>query len=285
MIKRELSKKCYTPYDYQKINDKLIPGFCYENFKSIFSEGRVIAFVSGNILMDRSVKSIDKFYKSLNIGGVHELQIKDEIKEIKYPYLKEVRNKNKLEQNSIMLLAYKFYKIRTGVTEDWAKKRIFIDILSPIMDNQYFSQLRTVEQLGYIVKCRTFTLAHEYTKTFYMNFLIQSPTKKGKELLERTNLFIETQLNDYIENLGVDDFEKRKKSIALSLKEDFIGLHDLNIHLYHQIVDETFIFNINDIIIEELSRFTLEEFKNMFHRYITTNTNKAAFILDSDSKN
>ena len=76
----------------------------------------------------------------------------------------------------------------TGKTE--IVSRIANRILNPRRSGWYFYKLRTIEQLGYVAKIRTLILDNNYYSNGVIQFLIQSPSKKSKYLINRTKEFI-----------------------------------------------------------------------------------------------
>lgn len=109
-------------------------------------------------------------------------------------------------------------------------------LLDQILHEPCFDQLRTKEQLGYIV----FSGAKASTTTLGFRFLIQS--EKTVQYLEGR---IESFLSNYVETLeqmGDTDFESHKRSLVIKLLEKMKNLDQETNRLWSQIANEYYDF-------------------------------------------
>ena len=94
------------------------------------------------------------------------------------------------EQNTIMSLNYNLFTIRKTNGFNWKSKILFARLCAAILSYKYFYELRTQQQLGYIVRCKLVTFVINSNITCVLQFLIQSPVKKAKDLINLTQDFI-----------------------------------------------------------------------------------------------
>lgn len=90
-----------------------------------------------------------------------------------------------------------------------------------IAQNEFFDQLRTKEQLGYVVRC----LLRFINNTHFITFEVQS-TKATDFLEQRIKTFVHWLL-DYIAQMDIDQFETHKQSLIDTYTEPFFNLDEL----------------------------------------------------------
>lgn len=102
-------------------------------------------------------------------------------------------------------------------------------LLHQVSHELFFNQLRTMEQLGYIVSC----FVRSFSSAQYLVFTVQS--ERSVEFLEnRISEFI-IFIKDFIKNMGPDEFNNFKESLACSYEEPIMNLEDLSGYCYSQL--------------------------------------------------
>jgi insulysin len=101
-------------------------------------------------------------------------------------------------------------------------KRSAQEILSGVLRESFFDELRTKQKTGYIVQSD----ATELEENLFQYFLVQSNSHHPEELLYRFELFIEEFAHVLPEKISSERFETLKQSQVSSLKNRFCNLKD-----------------------------------------------------------
>ena len=138
-----------------------------------------------------------------------------------------------------------------------------------IGDN-FFNELRTQEQLGYITKHFHRCLGSSiYQKNFYC-FLVQSNVQSSTYLYNRIGRFI----CDMLVKMGnYDDkkFTELKETFRNKLLKPLNNLYEQESIYMAEIVSDEFIFDRKELILSELDNYTLERMKVDTTKYISIN--------------
>jgi insulysin len=99
-------------------------------------------------------------------------------------------------------------------SDDSLAQRAFMGLSAQILRNAYFNDLRTEQQLGYVVMA-TPTVLH---RRGGLSFIVQSPVTGPGELFEITRRFLETYRNE-LATMPADEFEAHKQGLISQLLE------------------------------------------------------------------
>lgn len=102
-------------------------------------------------------------------------------------------------------------------------------LIYQIANERFFNELRTNENLGYIVKNATM----QYYTARFLQFIVQS--KKSVEFLEERILKFVVDLKAWIKNMSDEEFNGFKNSLIGSYKMPIVNLEDL----------DSFVFNLH----------------------------------------
>ncbi|RID48912.1 hypothetical protein BRARA_I05386 [Brassica rapa] len=144
--------------------------------------------------------------------------------------VRDVNVKNKSETNSVVEL---YYQIEPEEAQS-TKMKAMLDLFHEIIEEPLFNQLRTKEQLGYVVECgpRFTYRVHGFC------FCVQSSKYGPVHLFGRIDNFIKD-----IEGLLIQSFgDYRSGVIARLLEKDPSLLSETN-ELWSQIVDKRYMFH------------------------------------------
>ncbi|KAK7206436.1 a-pheromone processing metallopeptidase Ste23 [Myxozyma melibiosi] len=156
--------------------------------------------------------------------------------------------------------------------------RTTLSVLAQIINEPAFNQLRTKEQLGYVVFSGI-----RLTKTLAgLRVLIQS--EKSTEYLEsRIDAFFD-KVGDILKQMPADEYEKQVKSIIAKRKEKFKNLNEESNHYWNHISSGYYDFFRDDIDIELLGEIKKEEVIDLFYKYVhKSSKERAAAIVQLQS--
>lgn len=100
------------------------------------------------------------------------------------------------------------------------QKRSAQEVLSAILKEAFFNELRTKQKTGYIAQSD----GTEIEERLFQYFLVQSNSHQPEELLFRFEQFIEEFTHALAENISLERFETIKASLIASLKTRFRNL-------------------------------------------------------------
>ncbi|EEA08568.1 peptidase M16 inactive domain-containing protein, partial [Cryptosporidium muris RN66] len=146
-----------------------------------------------------------------------------------------------------------------------------------LFNEKFFSDLRTKQQLGYIVNSSPSNVGDQ---VLCYIFIIQSSQYDVKYITERILDFHENKFN--IHNIDIESFELARKSIISQLKIPPRSLGNLGKMYVSEIVMKRFNFNWKEIRINYLQNLKYEEFIEWFNK---TFSNSPKLITTVQSQN
>ncbi|KFK43001.1 hypothetical protein AALP_AA1G066600 [Arabis alpina] len=179
--------------------------------------------------------------------------------------VRDVNVKNKSETNSVVEL---YYQIEPEETQSTRMKAL-LDLFHEIIEEPLFNQLRTKEQLGYVVQCgpRLTYRIHGFC------FCVQSSKYGPVHLLGRVDNFIK-DIEKLLKQLDNESFEDyRSGMIAKLLEKDPSLLSETN-ELWSEIVDKRYMFDYSHKEAEELKTIQKKDVINWYKTYFKESSPK-----------
>jgi secreted Zn-dependent insulinase-like peptidase len=220
------------------------------------------------LVIANTVKRFTKKYKPVNNISFHNNIINDMIS---HNINKQIENPN--ETNSAIGLYFKIDYVKSNKKNlDWCKLLCISNILHIILDTKFMDQLRTSEQLGYIVYSRSFNIGYLSNPLLVYSFVVQSDVKNSQYIFDRIELFIKNGIN-ILENENITGFNKIKKYLIDAIQKPSENLYELYILNKNKIFYENKIWNLEDIFANTYKEITLEDVIGFYKKYILdTNT-------------
>ncbi|XP_010480372.1 PREDICTED: nardilysin-like [Camelina sativa] len=226
------------------------------------------ALCHGNLSEDEAVNISNIFKNSLTVEPLpskcrHGEQI------TRFPVsaklVRDVSVKNKSETNSVIEL---YYQIEPEEAQS-TRMKAMLDLFHEIIEEPLFNQLRTKEQLGYVVECgpRLTYRVHGFC------FCVQSSKYGPVHLLGRVDNFIK-EIEVLLEQLDEESFEDyRSGMIARLLEKDPSLLSETN-ELWSQIVDKRYMFDFSHKEAEELRNIQKKDVIKWYKTYFIESSPK-----------
>ncbi|KAI5961327.1 STE23 [Candida theae] len=176
------------------------------------------------------------------------------------------------------------YYLQFSPTNDDVKLRVLTDLLATIIREPCFNQLRTKEQLGYVV----FSGLRKGRTSIGFRILVQS--ERSSEYLEyRIDEFL-TKFGKYVNHeLTDENFDKFKQALIDAKLQKIKHLGEETSRLWNSITDGYYEFDARQKHASLLEKITKEEFIRFFSEYVTgveTNNNQKSgkFVLHLKSQ-
>ncbi|PRQ34785.1 putative insulysin [Rosa chinensis] len=180
--------------------------------------------------------------------------------------IRDVSVKYKTETNSVIQLCF---QIERAVGIDSTRLRALIDLFDEIIDEPLYDQLRTKEQLGYVVQCDWEVIFGVFG--FY--FIVQSSEYNPIYLQRRVDNFI-NGLEDILQGLDDDSFENYRGGLmAKLLVKNSSLIHETN-RFWNQIIHKRYTFDYAKRVAEELSSLQKEDVVNFYKTYLQQSSPK-----------
>ncbi len=129
-----------------------------------------------------------------------------------------------------------------------------IYMLYQLLEAPFFHQLRTVEQLGYIVYASPYVSLN----TPYVALIIESPTTSVAEIINRINVFL-SGFKEKIANLTEEEFEAAKKGLIIKTDKKDDTLEDRSNRYWTEIDRKNYNFDSRKQLIQAIKALTLEQ--------------------------
>ncbi|URE23096.1 Peptidase M16 inactive domain, partial [Musa troglodytarum] len=173
---------------------------------------------------------------------------------------RSVSVKNEREVNSVVEL---YFQIEQDVGMEATRLRAITDLFSNIIEEPCFDQLRTKEQLGYVVESGP---RMTYRVLGYC-FRIQSSKYSPLYLHDRINNFI-NGLQDLLDCLDDESFESHRSGlIAEKLEKDPSLTYETG-HHWSQIVEKRYLFDMLKVEAEELKTIEKSDVIDWYKKYL-----------------
>lgn len=174
--------------------------------------------------------------------------------------VRDVSVKNKLERNSVLEL---YFQIEPEVGTESIRLKALIDLFDEIIDEPLFNQLRTKEQLGYVVQC-----SPRVTYRIYgFCFSVQSSEYSPIFLQERFENFI-SGLEELLLGLDEASFENYKNGLIAKLLEKDPSLSYETNRIWNQIIDKRYVFDFSQKEAEELKSIQKKDIIDWYKTYL-----------------
>ncbi|KAK1353121.1 Insulinase Peptidase family M16 family protein [Heracleum sosnowskyi] len=168
--------------------------------------------------------------------------------------------KNKLEPNSVVEL---YYQIEPELEADLPRLKALIDLFDEIVEEPLFNQLRTKEQLGYVVDCSP----RVTYRILGFCFRVQSSEYNPIHLQGRIDEFINS-LENLLNGLDDESFMNYKSGLTAKLLEKDPSLAYETNRFWGQIVDQRYVFDLSEKEATELDSIRKSDVVNWYKTYL-----------------
>ncbi|KAL3850535.1 hypothetical protein ACJIZ3_012417 [Penstemon smallii] len=217
----------------------------------------------GNFLEEEALHVSDIFRSNLSIQPLpFELRHKEFVMCLpsSADLVRDVRVKNKLETNSVVEL---YFQIEPEDGTKLIKLKALTDLFEEIVEEPLYNQLRTKEQLGYVVDSST----RVTYRVLGFCFRIQSSEYNPVYLQGRIDNFINS-LEELLNGLDQESFENYKNGLVGKLLEKDPSLSYETDRFWGHIVDKRYMFDLSEKEAQELVGIQKSDIIDWYHTYL-----------------
>jgi len=178
-----------------------------------------------------------------------------------------------IDHNDSAIIDY--YQAPNDSTDTQARNLLLLQIL----ENPFFNQLRTIDQLGYVVYI---TLSRNL-RIPGLRFVIQSPVKAPEQLLERINVFIEQQY-EQIKAMDEASLEEYKQAILTRLLEKDKRLSERTQRYRNSLALKYLNFNHRQELATAIGALTLEDVSKYYQVLLLDNDKRRIIVSSTGNK-
>jgi insulysin len=227
-----------------------------KHYYNLFDNVNVKVVTVGNILQNEIIDVQQFFDTAADLSKYDHLIKTDPVFGI-YDY----KNYNSKDENEAVGMYYQVFN--DNYDYNLVSK---LYLLGTLIKEPFFDQLRTKEQLGYLVTSSVYSIIDSYG----LIFMIQSPVQNSKYLAERITLF----LNEFKSKLeSYSDFEIQKNSLIMELSEPDKRIGQLGSRIIREISNEKYEYDRKEKIIKIITELNLTDIISFFKEYVLNNKN------------
>lgn len=156
----------------------------------------------------------------------------------------------------------RFYQLDTS-KYDFYKGHAMLLVISQLLNSQCYSQLRSIDKLGYIVRCDSVIHRGGHSSSAMGYEIIVQSSLPAAHVSERMHLFIETQLKK-IKDLSDKEFDQLVSLNLENLKILPKSMQDMASFWWSEIVSEEYMFYRKQLLRSIMKKLTKDEFVDFF---------------------
>ncbi|MCP4298421.1 MAG: hypothetical protein GY786_22780, partial [Proteobacteria bacterium] len=268
-----LSDPLWHTDDYLGVIDQITPEQ-QQAFQPELLDNTIIEILAYGNFSIKGVQQIAKQLKSAfqQSEGDREKTIIE--KTVALPQLKPFIYRFPIEDLNTAVLLY----FQSGPQN--TKQSVTINLLQQIIEKPFYYQLRTMEQLGYIV----WSGQRKINKIDGMYFLVQSGNQSASHLQERIETFL-INFRKKLSQLSKAEFENFRESTIARKKEQSKTLNEATNVIWQVIDDRSYDFKVRENEIEALYKITQGEVMELYDRLFISSTEKSSLFIQALGKN
>ncbi|MCH2158728.1 MAG: insulinase family protein [Oleiphilaceae bacterium] len=145
-----------------------------------------------------------------------------------------------------------------GETKSYSERALY-SLMSQAIGNDYYAQLRTEKQLGYIV----FATPYPLLEVPGIAFIVQSPSASTDQLFNETRTFLNAQV-DRINSLSEEEFARYKKAVISRLEEKETNIGQRSNRYWSEIDKKAAKFDSEEQMINAIEAITIDNFRSFY---------------------
>ncbi|WP_338041433.1 insulinase family protein [Marinomonas foliarum] len=220
--------------------------------KKARNEFDIVAYSTGNITKQQSTQLAQSIYQRVEDRLTPREPLEIETKEL------SAQQKHHYQFNSTSsdcVVLYTLIDTSGQNTQKAIIEKAYFAILKKLISSPFYQELRTNQQLGYIVGAQDLSIR----KTPILGLLIQSPNKDTLTLVTAMEDFIQEQ-KERLPNLSDEEFYQAKNALLSELKMTAKNLSDNALNEWHQIAKPAPDFQTKEEWIENVEKIEIKDF-------------------------
>ncbi len=232
----------------------------------------ISGLVHGNWTADKARESLKILLDAIQSEPLPEKDRYQELVEVLEPGEKILFSKKILDNNNAV-----YYGLQIGSKD--LKNVALASLAASIVEGDFYTQMRTNQQLGYIV----WSFQNRVEDRLFFKLIIQSATYGPFELKKRIEEWM-SQSHQLFDSLSDEEFEKHRKSLLVSLNKKGDSIAEVSAELYFLATEEEGDFNYKKKLIDVVKNIKKEDVVKAGKRIFQDNlTSRVVLLMRSRS--
>ena len=257
----------YTPEKRLEVARDVILSDVKSYVKTLFKKGFVEALIHGNVTKDEAVAAAENIKQKLDFKAIDREDV-FENRSLSQPGGELAERVLKLEVNNSA------YWSEYDLGADEPKVRAAAMIINNFIAEPYYSEMRTTQQLGYIVSA--FTGRQDYQYSLF--FVIQSGQYPANELQSRSEAFAKGLAKE-LEGLEEANFERMRAAAIAEVEQKPKSIGEKAGGFFELVYDLDLDFDRQTESIEALKNITQEEVARVLSAALNSDDASRRLIL------
>jgi len=241
--------------------------------RNLYEKIYITALVHGNWADKKVQQSVNLFLEELKSKPLSEAERYVDVVEVLAPEEK-ILFSNKVRDNNNAI----FYGLQVG--EMSQKLNVVSSLMASIVESDFYTQMRTNQQLGYIV----WSFNSRVEDRLFFKMIIQSATYSPFEMLNRIEKWM-GGAEQLLTKLTDEEFEKHRQALIVSLEKKGDSIAEMAGHYYYFATEEDGNFGFKDEMVEIAKNITKEEVIDASRKIFLDNKTPRLIILTRSNKN
>jgi len=271
----------YEMYPEKRALRKILEPYTYEMFMAELAgwlkSGQYIFYVHGNYSAEAAVQLVEQVRGILNINLTEVSDLpKVRVLDLQPGHSAAICDEleDKKNDNSCTLTYYQI-----GQKQKDYKLDVTLQVLCQYFEEPFFDDLRTKQQLGYVVASRQ----SDYRQCLGIWFLVQSAQKSCEYLVQAINKFL-LERRELVKNISDEDFEQQKKSVHTQIAEKDQNMSQESSRFWSEISTHNYDFEKQEKELKVLEEITKEDFIALFEKtFFSESSSRLDFELTSEA--
>ncbi|KAI0564782.1 Insulinase (Peptidase M16) [Gracilaria domingensis] len=243
------------------MDDRVTPERMAVYAKEMCKRAHIMALVTGNIAQESAIGMIENVHSILRYTPTKDYEHVTR-RVVQLPFTGDVffrmKHSNPEDNNSAIEVLFQI-----GL-EGHFETDMKLELLSEILNKPCFYELRTVQQLGYMV----FEGYREYENTRGLFVIVQSTVKNPDDLLVRIDTFLVSSREKVLECMTDEKFDQFKSALRAKKSQPERSLGQETFRFWNELISETREFDRPFKEIEALESIQKEDVVKFYDEYI-----------------
>lgn len=240
-------KKQYTEEEELSALSPLTLNDIHTYAGKLYEKVYITGMVHGNWTGKKAEESVSLIFNALKSRPLPEKERFEEVVEVLEPG-EHIRFTQEVEDNNNSLA----YAIQVGEKDFDLQAKT--SMVASIIENDFYTQMRTNQQLGYIV----WSFQQLVENRIFLRLVIQSSTHGPFEMSKLVNFWL-LDAKDLFDNLTEDEFERFRQGLIISLEKEEDSINGAHAVLYAMATEEKGDFLIKSKLIKAVKNLKKEE--------------------------
>lgn len=224
----------------------------------LYGQSKVQMIAAGNITEAQARDFSDRIVRKLGVSKTDK-EIPSDVRVLRVSGSRNLRDVYPVDLNHKDTAVLRYYQGRNASIEENAR----MTFLGLMLNQDYFNEIRTEKQLGYIV----WASPHQIDRVPGVMLFVQSPSANSGHLEDATDKFLEN-FEKYLDVKDESELVALKNSVLSDLKKEPSGFGEKVNAFWRNLRSGNADFNYRDKMITFIESLTMEDIREVYKEVI-----------------